>query len=345
MKELRRIIILISLVTMLMTLSGVKSDIYKAENKLAYTDVANSVENLLPSEPKVRDEIITISPTVEPSPTPTPVDKFIEYMETVRMELEKKNEIRTQVGIYIKDISNNKVYTYNGDKTELDSTDNAVDGYFRAASVVKLPMAYVVVKLIEKGELSTTKEYYDKVTKKSYKLMTTIKTMLKRSDNDLFNILLRLVGKEKANEILEENGIINSNIYGEISPAVGYSKENNMERHRTLKVGGKITPNDMAIILNEIYEKRKDNELFKQINEALKENIWNTRIPTGIDFKNSVAHKTGTSSSYGVYNDAGIVYSKKPFIIIILTKGEDKLSAEGFIREFSKMVYNYVNKE
>jgi len=58
-----------------------------------------------------------------------------------------------------------------------------------------------------------------------------------------------------------------------------------------------------------------------------------------------VAHKAGTASSYGVYNDAGIVYSKKPFIIIILTKGEDKLSAEGFIREFSKMVYNYVNKE
>lgn len=269
--------------------------------------------------------------------------KFSNDMQKIIDTAVKNNKIKNKVGIYIKEFSNNLEFGVNDTLTVVDSSDGNTDGYFRAASVVKLQMAYITYQLIEDGTLKTDKLYHDNVTKKDFYVLQAVHTMISKSDNNLFNTFLRLVGKEKSNEILDKNGLINSNIYGEINPAIGYSSSNNLKRHGTTKVGGKITPKDMGYILEQVYTKKDTDEHMAHFNKALLDNIWNSRIPTGIKFKYPVAHKTGTASDYGVYNDAGIVYCKNPYILVVFTKGETNTSGEGFIREVAREVTNYMD--
>ena len=99
----------------------------------------------------------------------------------------------------------------------------------------------------------------------------------------------------------------------------------------------------MGYILEQVYTKKDTDEHMTHFNKALLDNIWNSRIPTGINFKYPVAHKTGTASSHGVYNDAGIVYCKNPYVLVVFTRGETKTAGEGFIREVAKEVTNYMD--
>lgn len=246
-------------------------------------------------------------------------------------------------GLYIKEFSTGFEFGVNENLTYYDQSDGNTDGYFRAASVVKLQMAYVSYRLIEKGELEEDKTWVDDVTGKEQNILTCLHTMVSRSDNNLFNTMLRLVGREKVNETLIEYGVLNSPIYGEINPSIGYSRENNLNRHGTEKVGGKITPKDMGIILDAVFCEKENNPYMKYFNKALLANIYSSRIPKGINNKYPVAHKTGTSEDFGVYNDAGIVYCKNPYILVVLTKGESPSSAHGFIRELAKLLTQYMD--
>ncbi|NLY19415.1 MAG: serine hydrolase [Clostridiaceae bacterium] len=255
-----------------------------------------------------------------------------------------KSNIKNLVGVYVKELKTGYEFGINENLTVFDEYDGNTDGYFRAASVVKLQMAYVAYRLIEKGELSVDKTYYDNVTNQEFMLLPTLHKMVSHSDNNLFNTMLRLIGRERTNRILEEYGILNSPVYGEISPAVGYSRENNIKRHGTTKVGGKITPKDMGKILEDVYKEKDENYYMECLNRALVANVYNSRIPAGFDYKYPVAHKTGTADSAGAYNDAGIIYCKNPFILVVLTKGESSANAQKYIRELAKELTAYMDK-
>ena len=315
----------------------------------APTPIITPESNLEPIEEKdtaKKEDINDTKPIIigeEIAEVNTEETKFSNDIQKIIDTAVKNNKIKNKVGIYIKEFSNNLEFGVNDTLTVVDSSDGNTDGYFRAASVVKLQMAYIVYQLIEDGTLATDKLYHDNVTKKDFYVLQAIHTMISKSDNNLFNTFLRLVGKEKSNEILDKNGLVNSNIYGEINPAIGYSSSNNLKRHGTTKVGGKITPKDMGYILEQVYTKKDTDEHMTHFNKALLDNIWNSRIPTGINFKYPVAHKTGTASSHGVYNDAGIVYCKNPYVLVVFTRGETKTAGEGFIREFAKEVTNYMD--
>lgn len=57
-----------------------------------------------------------------------------------------------------------------------------------------------------------------------------------------------------------------------------------------------------------------------------------------------VAHKTG--NLIGVVHDVGIVFAKRPYIIVVMSK--DVVSdeaANNAIARISKMVYDYIKKE
>jgi len=269
---------------------------------------------------------------------------FIKAVQDIADKAAGKANIKNPVGVYVKELNTGNEFGINENLTVIDEFDGNTDGYFRAASVVKLQMAYVAYRLIERGELPVDKTYYDSVTKKEFKLLPALHQMVSHSDNNLFNTMLRLIGREKTNKTLIEYGILNSPVYGEISPAIGYSRENNIKRHGTTKVGGKITPKDMGIILEAIYKEKDENIYMECFNKALIANIYNSRIPEGIGYKYPVAHKTGTADSAGTYNDAGIIYCKNPFILVVLTKGESSANAQNYIRELAKELTNYMDQ-
>lgn len=289
-------------------------------------------------EPSVKANQTTDS-VIEPISNPM----FSKNIMEITRKVLKKYSLKKPFGLYVCELQTGYEYGIHANHTVLDPQDGNRDGYFRAASVVKLQAAYALYRMIEKEELDGQTTWVDPVTGETIHLLEGLHKMVSKSDNDLFNSMLRFLGREKLNQTLEEYGICNSPVYGEISPAIGYSRENNLVRHGTVKVGGKITPRDMGMILKAVYNEKDTNPHMDFFNEALLENIYDSRIPRGIGKKYLVAHKTGTAEAFGVYNDTGIIYCKNPYILVVLTKGENASRAQGFIRELSKQLTGYMD--
>ena len=274
--------------------------------------------------------------------------EFIANMEDIIDNAVKKSGISTPYGIFIMDLKSEMYYGVNENLTQIDHKDQINEGYFNSASVIKLFQGYIFCDMLRNKELDSEKTFYDKVTGRKFKLLPMIKSMISYSDNNYSNACLRIVDNKKSNEVLNRLGIINSRIYGEMSGAIGYSRENNIKVYGTDKRCARITPQDTALILYNIY-KNKDTDLYmKTLNEALLGNIYNTRIPVGVKRvspKYSVAHKTGTNSTIGVYNDAGIIYTPNPFILVTFTTGTTDSIGHYFIRYLAEKLTIYFKEK
>lgn len=257
---------------------------------------------------------------------------------------EQVSGIKTTYGVFVMDLVNNYTCGVNENLTRIDPYDNMLEGYFNSASVVKLFQGYILCDMMRRGELSAEETYYDAVTGRRFKLLNMIKTMISYSDNNYSNASLRLIGNQKSNEVLDRLGIHNSRIYGEMSGAIGYSRKNNLARYGTEKRCARITPRDTGLILYNVYVNRETDIYMKTIHEGLLGNIYNTRIPVGVarvNRKYAVAHKTGTNSQLGIYNDAGIIYCKRPFILVVFTQSTTQKAGENFIRSLAEQLTRY----
>lgn len=273
--------------------------------------------------------------------------KFITDMKSVLGKAVRLSGINSTYGVFIMDLSSRLYYGENEHLTRIDDTDNMKEGYFNSASVVKLFQGYILCDMMRRSELDTNKTYRDDITGRSFKLLPMIEAMISYSDNDYSNACLRLIGNHKSNDVLARLGITNSRIYGEMSGAVGYSRQNNIKKYGTAKRCARLTPYDTALILYNIYIEKDTDIYMKTLNKALLGNIYNTRIPVGVkrvSKKYAVAHKTGTNDDIGVYNDAGIVYTKRPFILVAFTQGTTSKAAHVFIRSLAEQLTRYFEK-
>jgi hypothetical protein len=267
-------------------------------------------------------------------------------MEAIVQKAERSSGIRTVYGVFIMDLRTNYRYGVNENLLHTDPDTGEVEGFFNSASVVKLFQGYILCDMMRRGELDADATFHDAVTGRRFKLPNMIKTMISLSDNNYSNAVLRLIGNAKANEVLTRLGIYDSRIYGEMSGAIGYSRKNNIEKYGTSKRCARLTPRDAGLILYNVYRGRESDYYMKIMNEALLGNIYNTRIPVGVarvDPSCQVAHKTGTNSELGIYNDAGIIYCDNPFILVAFTKGTSQGKGQGFIRSLAEQLTRYFN--
>lgn len=263
-------------------------------------------------------------------------------------EAERLSGIKTIYGVFVMDLVNSFMCGVNENLTRVDTYDNMKEGYFNSASVIKLFQGYILCDMIRRGELSMDEAYYDPVTGRKFRLLEMIREMISLSDNNYSNAALRLIGNQKSNEVLDRLGIHNSRIYGEMSGAIGYSRENNLKKYGTVKRCARITPRDTGLILYNIYVNRETDIFMETLDEALKANIYNTRIPVGVKRVNpdyEIAHKTGTNSSLGFYNDAGIIYCKRPFILVVFTQSVSSRTGHSFIRTLAEKLTRYFDSK
>lgn len=281
------------------------------------------------------------APSVELQQAASEFAKEVDAIVMKRINTYFKNGGKGTIGIYIKELKSGYEYAYNAEKT---NPDNPREGFFNSASTCKLLSAAVMYHMNSCGELELDKAYTDKVTKAQYNLKKILPRMISHSVNDYFNITLRHLGSKQINEVLERLGVRNSLVYSEIMPAQYSSVRNNMIRYGVSR-SPRTTPKDLGHVLDLLHAgKTFGAENDKLFVKSLLDNVYSNRLPAGVGYKSPVAHKTGTSSGEGVYNDAGIIYLKdNPYIMVVMSKGSSS-KVQTLYRSIAGEVYSYMKK-
>ena len=238
--------------------------------------------------------------------------------EVISAFTEKTKGLSGVYGLYIVDLNSGFSFGINEHET------------FQAASFIKLPVMAAMFMEEENGGLSLGDKYTLKDSDKAsgagslyYKpagyeitYKNLVRLMGKESDNTAFRIVRNLLGDEKVNDVIIKLGM----------------KDTFLEENET-------TPEDIGEFFNDLWLGNIVNEDNK---EELLDNLTDTDyeawITAGIPDRIRFAHKYGREVH--VVNDAGIVYSNKPFVIVTMSKGVVEREADEVIPTLSKMIYD-----
>lgn len=242
--------------------------------------------------------------------------------DVLKSEIEKYIlDYNFEFGIYYEDINTKSSFGINESKE------------FLAASTTKLPLNYMLYKYAEEGKidledkakyLSEDYEAGAGVIQNSnvgsvYTLRELAKHSIRESDNIAKNMLFRVLG----------GTAFCRNYFNSIG-----GKVNTPERNITCA-------KDMGLYLKLAHEFSISNpDLGSEIITNLQNTIYNDRLPKLLSKEIKIAHKIGNYE--GNIHDVGIVYTKNPFIICVLTNNSDnEEEATNFISDISKMVYDF----
>ena len=138
--------------------------------------------------------------------------------------------------------------------------------------------------------------------------------MGKESDNTSFNVLKNLLGDQKIEKTISDIGMVSTSL-----------SENETSAY------------DVSLFFQKLFNNQLVNKKHKdEILGYLTDTFYEEFIPKGIS-EVKVAHKFGREVN--VINDAGIVFSSKPFVLTIISEGIIYKEADIFIPEFSKFVF------
>lgn len=199
---------------------------------------------------------------------------------------------------------------------------------FQAASLIKLPVIAAAYIEVEEGNLDLETKYAlkneDKISgagsldsKEEGTILTyrdLLRLMGKESDNTAFGVISGILGNDKVDQAIAKIGM----------------NDTSFEENET-------TPRDIGIFFQKLWDgevvskKYRDEILFSLTDTAfeawIKEGIPNTRV----------AHKYGREVH--VVNDAGIVFSDNPYVLVILTKGVIEREADEIFPELARIVH------
>jgi len=228
-------------------------------------------------------------------------------------------------GFYVIDLERDFSYGFNEEEV------------FEPASLNKLPVMLGLFMGFETGNFDPETEY---VLKKSDKLSGSgslrskpegfvlsyrelIRYMGKESDNTAYNIAKNILGKERIEKIVRFVG---------------------MERTTVLGDKQKTTPKDIAIFFKKLYLRELLGDDFREeFLEYLTKTSYENYLAAGVPEDVRVAHKFG--KELHVINDAGIVFSKKPYIVVIMSKGIVEKEADIAFPLISKVIFEEENVE
>lgn len=202
---------------------------------------------------------------------------------------------------------------------------------FQAASLIKLPLMSYVYELAEDDRLnlesiytlteedkvggSGSLQYAEAGTAKTFREL--VELMGQQSDNTAFSILLTKVGEEKLQSYIDEIGMTHTRV-----------------------ATNQTTISDITLYFKKLWEKRliseeHRDELLGFLTDTIYEEYLPSLLPDDID----VAHKYGRELH--VINDAGIVFTGRPFVMVIMTKGVVEKEADQVFAELASLLYNY----
>ena len=259
---------------------------------------------------------------------------------------------KANVGVSIIENNNKKIIDIKG------------NNLFPMLSTVKFPIALTILDKVQKGELSMQQKIYikreelldDPTNWSPFKekhpngnlyitLEEALSWMVSYSDNNLTDILLRLIGgPQTVQKFINSTNFIIKN------------DEEDMHKDWDSQFINKITPNEATKLLSkfnkgQILNKTNTKWLYDaMLNNASGGNRIKGKLPKGT----KIAHRTGTSFTNdngmtGAINDMGIIElpNKKKIIICVLVNDtyENFKDSEMIIADIAKVTYDYYSEK
>jgi beta-lactamase class A len=210
------------------------------------------------------------------------------------------------------------------------------DETFDAASLIKLPVMGAMYRLAEKGKINLEEKYslknsdkasgagilYGKPAGYLVSYSEILYLMGNQSDNTAFVIAKNKVGKEEIQKLIDELGM----------------KNTVFETRQT-------TPRDIGVFFLKLWQGKVVNDENKnKILDSLTKTASETYLPAGLSGSDvRIAHKFGTLTN--IINDAGIVFSKRPYVIVVMSDGIIEREAKVAIPTISRIVFEEMNKD
>lgn len=229
------------------------------------------------------------------------------------------------------------------------------DKVFHAASTMKVPIMIELFRQARAGKvrlddtLPIRNEFRSIVDGSPYKLSegddsdkdvyaavgTTMtlrrlcELMITVSSNFAANLLLEKLGVENVRRTVTSLGAEGMQVLRGVEDQKAFDKGlNNTTTARGLMVLFDKLAHGQAV------DAQSDGAMI----EILKRQQFNDAIPAGVPPGTVVAHKTGSITR--IHHDGGIVYSPRPYTLVILVRGiEDQKKSAALMAELSRLVY------
>ena len=140
------------------------------------------------------------------------------------------------------------------------------------------------------------------------------------SDNTAFKVMRQILGDDKIQQTIDDLGMTKTSLEDfETSPA------------------------DIGLFFQKLYQgKIINHENRDELLEFLTKTAYEDWLPAGVPKKIKVAHKIGRDT--GTFSDAGIIFTDKPYIIVIMSKEAREIEANEFLPKISSLVWDFENK-
>lgn len=267
-------------------------------------------------------------------PEPISIGERVELQNNVAQILAdyKRRGDLTEGAVYFRELIGGPWFGINEDKK------------FSPASLLKLPLAISFFWQAEENPDILAKQIqYEKGTENYdanqpygpshaleseniYSVMELIDLMLRESSNEAALVLVQLAEPGQLESVYSD--------FGFEPPAQG--KDYFIDTHTFASF--------FRILFNATYLDRKDSE---KLLTTLTQTEFHEGLVAGVPSDVVVAHKFGTRDIAGQANskqlhDCGIVYAKTPYILCVMTQGNDFAHLAEFIKEVSALVYKNV---
>lgn len=181
----------------------------------------------------------------------------------------------------------------------------------KAASLIKLPIISFVYKMYEDGKIDIDR----KVPRSNSTYRQLVEAMGQRSDNSAQIALVKEFGESEIQSYIEEIGM----------------KKTSLEKNQT-------APEDIGLFFEKLWNSELVNKENKDaILDSLTDTIYEDWLAKGIPAGIRVAHKFGREVH--VVNDAAIVFSDNPIVLVIMSEGVVEKEADEIFPVLAKVVY------
>ncbi len=297
----------------------VSTKILEGSNNVKYCETYYSVNNKCLLSPRVYTEILP------------PKSFLILNLEPLKRDIQtyiQSNDLN--ISVYVLNLKDGASFEINANKS------------FSAASLNKLPVAIIIMKKVENGELSLdtslqilpqdrsegSGNLYN-TQKNELSVKELLRYMLQDSDNTAFWVLARQVSLEDGNQLTDYLGYYTNSLnFSEPAESLYVSPKTIGNLFISLYLSTMLNPSDSEMILSFLTNTSFDVKEYAKIPEDV-----------------VIAQKYGSFyyKTTSLFHDCGIIYIEETrFFYCIMTEGIERNKAQESVGAILNKLYNYI---